>query len=181
MIDPIKPKKQLRKSIDFRKGDLKIHYFTGVDLSRFRSPGVYTSVGEITNDYYSRLRQMFNEGHPDPSRSVTMTAQQPTHTSHLLFGTSPGLVMASPSRGYISRGYISRGEGTDVDMVRGGEQMMYEASTTMILSSPKKKKTIWGRIKDFFKNIYSKQTEWVFKKIVNYVERELDKEHTGKV
>jgi hypothetical protein len=46
-----------------------------------------------------------------------------------------------------------RGEGTDVD-VRGGEQMMYNAS--LFLPLHKKKKTIWDKIKGFFRGIYKK-------------------------
>ena len=42
------------------------------------------------------------------------------------------------------------------EFLGGGEQMMYSATTTMVLHSPRKKKTFIGRVKQFFLDIYKR-------------------------
>jgi hypothetical protein len=159
--DPIKPSKLLTKKPNFKKEKLDDKYIDVNLSSLFRSPGVYTrevdisswNVSEVTNfqemfndmEYFNR--QLIRSLRVPPSFFNTEGPQrgaqqlQSQEDVARIFGelTHPESPIIQPS-----------------DYLGGGEGMMYNATTTMVLPSPKKKKSVWTRMKDYFSNIYKK-------------------------
>lgn len=165
-MEPIKPKHKLNKKINFKKQKL-------ADTPIFVSPGVYTIERDTSVFDYRTLmeqmmeasripREMFGElDHPGQTRPRQVTTYEEYRRlfGHPIGISSRGLVREDGTFDLQSYDIVQnpgfRGEGTDVH-VGGGESMFYNATTTMILPSLKKKKTLWGRIKGFFRNIYKK-------------------------
>jgi hypothetical protein len=168
MKDPIKPKQELLKTIDFKKAKLVTTYTISPSfLNMFRSPGVHTIERDTSVIDSQRLldtlrasripREMFGElDHPRPNRPVQVTS---TESFESMFGSPVGV----SSRGVVRQdgtfdllSYDIVPNPSTRSAILGGEQMMYNATTTMILPSPKKKKSFLGKVKDYFVGIYKK-------------------------
>jgi hypothetical protein len=147
--DPIKPIKSFTKKPNFKEEKLDTDYFSKVDLSVFRSPGVFTIerdisiVSQHTADIEYLQRQLLRATRI-PSEYLNGPPQQ------------------LQSQEDVTRifGELSHPDGLPISIssrqIQGGESMMYNATTTMVLPSPKKKKNVWGRMKDYISNIYKK-------------------------
>lgn len=170
MIDPIKPKHRLTKKPNFKKEKLD-----GGPV--FVSPGVYTRETDFSNislgltwdrDIWipspgtpngnGRIYniQVGNIGRDDADRYLrevmnSFRNSQYGQLDHPVGISSRGLVREDGTFDLQSYDIVT--SPSTRSAILGGERMMYDAS--MFLPIHKKKKTLWGRIKDFFKNIYN--------------------------
>jgi hypothetical protein len=183
--DPIKPIKSFTKKPNFKKEKLDTDYFSNVDLSVFRSPGVYTREVDISTiqmgqgelDHVSDIEYLQSQllratripaqylGSPE-SPIVTPQEIRTQQELQRLFGSPIGISSRQRQNtdgsldllGYdlVNDTPTSRGRLYPLT-VQGGEQMMYEASTWMTpICDFHKKKSIWGRLKEWVSNIYKK-------------------------
>jgi hypothetical protein len=130
-MDPIKPKQLLMMKPDFKKEKL------GDNLHKHVLHGLYGQF-EFNQDGYINLS---SDDIEDLSRRLQQAVRVPPH----YFNVNP-IGVSSRQIQNIDR---------PIDLL-GGEQMMYGSTTTMVLSSPRKKKTFIGKVKQFFLDIYKR-------------------------
>lgn len=175
--DPIKPKKGLNKKPNFKKERLEADYFnqyTGeINLTQFRSPGVYTSLVDTTTGQidlpYNPL--LITEDIYLAQRGDTTTITLPQHENRRVFNINVGDINGIEAEEFVRR--IRESMASPSPQSPDGELLSYdlvsspalgsthlvggEAATSTIRLSPhtrpKKKKSWWAKILDIYYKI----------------------------
>ena len=176
-MDPIKPKQLLMKKPDFKKEKLGDGFIKlGLAALYGQITGSYTTeVDEVVwnRDIFLPLRDEGRNGNghiyninvggldhtdvEDLTRRLQETMRVPPRyfsDGHPIGITSRRIQNTDGSMDLLSYDLVSNQ--TSPSEFLGGEQMMYKASTTMLLHPPRKKKTFIGKVKQFFLDIYKK-------------------------
>ncbi len=146
--DPIKPIKSFTKKPNFKEEKLDTDYFSKVDLSVFRSPGVFTierDTSVVTQQHITDIEYL--------QRQLLRATRIPSE--YLNGPTNPPQQLQSQEDVARIFGELSHPESSIIQPsdYLGGEQMMYNASTIMTIH---KKKSKWKRLKEWVSNIYRK-------------------------
>jgi hypothetical protein len=179
-MDPIKPKQLLTKKPNFKKERLDDEFIkVGLAGLYGQITGSYTrevdtSIVDWSRDIFLPLRDEERNGngriynidvggldHVDIeglTRRLQETMRVPPRyfsDSHPIGISSRRIQNTDGSMDLLSYDLVTN-PSSPSELLGGGEQMMYSATTTMVLHSPRKKKTFIGKVKQFFLDIYKR-------------------------